>query len=110
MIGDHYRNRWDPQKTSGSAGGPFVQPFPNIYPTQDMSGELAKLKKEVEEMKELLKRAVQYDKDNNQPHCEQDDKIKFLKQVAEAVGVSLEDVFNKPGTPGDPLGQQLIGN
>ena len=36
---------------------------------------------------------IDYDNRTNQPHCQQEDKIAFLKKVAESVGVSLEDVF-----------------
>lgn len=51
------------------------------------------LKRDVEEMKTLLKRAKKYDEDNGEPDCEMADKIAFLRRVAAAVGVSLTDVF-----------------
>lgn len=44
-------------------------------------------------MKELLKRAVKYDRDNDQPNCEMEEKIQFLREVAKYVGVDLNDVF-----------------
>lgn len=105
MIGDHYRDKWQP----GWQQAPNVpiNPFPHVFPTQDMSGELAKLKKEVEEMKELLKRAVKYDADNGQPRCENDEKIQFLRQVAEAVGLTIDDVFEV--SHDDPLAQRPVG-
>jgi hypothetical protein len=53
------------------------------------------LKKEVEEMKELLKRAVEYDERNNEPHCEIEEKVEVLKKVAELLGVDLDSIFKK---------------
>lgn len=46
-------------------------------------------------MKELLKKAIEYDKKNNEPHCEVEEKIATLKKIAEMVGVSLEDIFKE---------------
>ena len=101
MIGDHYGEKWEPYKKSGGIPWPYHPPFPTIYPTepppQSLDAlELAKLRKEVEEMKELLKRAIDYDKRNNEPHCEQEEKMKFLRRVAESVGISLDDVLGTP--------------
>lgn len=45
--------------------------------------EFDDLKRQVEEMKELLKKAADYDRRNNKPECE----IAFLRKVAEFVGV-----------------------
>lgn len=90
MIGDHYNDKWDP----------FKKINPYTIPTSDLERFLAPnrqefeaLKKEVEEMKKLLERALKYDIENNQPECEIEDKVALLKKVAELVGVSLEDVF-----------------
>lgn len=51
------------------------------------------LKRAVEDMKKLLKRAKKYDEDNHEPDCEIDDKVELLRKVAKFVGVSLEDVL-----------------
>ena len=85
MIGDHYNDKWKQQNTT------TIINDPNAASKDDLNA----LKKEVEEMKELLKKALDYDKRNNEPHCEMEDKVAVLKRVAEAVGVSLEDVFPK---------------
>ena len=66
MIGDHYHDKWK-----------WVEPIinPNQYiPNYNISvgisrEEFEQLKKEVLEMKELLKRAVKYDIENNEPNC-----------------------------------------
>lgn len=56
--------------------------------------EFEALKKEIEELKILLQAAKKYDEATGQPHCEQDDKVAFLKKVAEWVGVDLNEVFD----------------
>lgn len=60
--------------------------------------EFDRLKKDVEALKELLKAAKIYDEKTNQKDCEMDEKIEFIKKVADAVGVNLEDVFGKTKT------------
>lgn len=83
MIGDHYSDKWKkPDYTN------IFNNFPSIS-----RPEFDALKKEVEEMKKLLERALAYDKANNEPHCEMEDKVKLLKQVAKMVGVDLDTVF-----------------
>ena len=57
--------------------------------------ELIALRKEVQEMKELLIKAKLYDEATNQPHCEQEEKVALLKKIAELVGVDLSEVFGK---------------
>ena len=46
-------------------------------------------------MKKLLIRAAEYDKRNNEPNCEMEDKVALLKKVAEMVGVDLKEVFGE---------------
>jgi len=56
------------------------------------NGLLVQLKADMEEMKKLVKRALKYDADNNEPHCELDEKIDLIKKVAEMVGVDVSDL------------------
>lgn len=86
MIGDHYSNKW---------GNPLpgINIQPDVLADKEILKQLAELKKEVLEMKELLKLAIEYDKRTNQLDCENEEKIKVLKDVANLVGVSLDDVF-----------------
>jgi hypothetical protein len=102
MIGDHYDEKWWPQIKPQPLDP--VNPFPGITKTTITTDTLERwlapskkefdaLKKEVEEMKKLLQKALEYDKRNNEPHCEMEDKVALLKKVAELVGVSLEDIF-----------------
>lgn len=85
MVGDFYGQKWQPN--------PLLAP--TYVPDSVSQFQFEQLRKEVLDMKELLKRALDYDKRNSEPHCEQEDKIKFLRQVAESVGVSLDDLFGK---------------
>ena len=88
FIGDHYQDKWKPifpQTTTSYT-------FTSTGPTQE---EFDKLKKEVEEMKELLRKAKIYDEVNNEPNCEMEDKMNFLRMVAKYVGIDLDDVLKK---------------
>jgi hypothetical protein len=64
-----------------------------IYP-QVTREEFEQLKKEVLEMKELVMKAKVYDDANNQPHCENQEKIEMIKRIADFVGVDMSDVVN----------------
>lgn len=55
--------------------------------------EFDKLKREVEELRELLKAAIKFDKNTGQPDCHNDEKIALLKAMAKALGIDLQDVF-----------------
>lgn len=94
MIGDHYNDKWNP--LNNPLNNPPNDPFggwkynPNAGVSKE---EFLQLKKEVLEMKELLKKAVEYDRKNNEPNCEMEDKIALLKKVAELVGVDLSEIF-----------------
>lgn len=89
MIGDHYNDKFDPLRQYMQQG---IASTLNYGVSQ---AEFDKLKKEVEEMKALLKRAKLYDEANNELNCEMEEKVKFLKQIAEAVGVDLSEIFGK---------------
>lgn len=84
-IGDNFQNQF-PQKWPQFV--PHTS-FPMGVPQADFDA----LKKEVEELKKLLKAANAFDKATGQPHCEMDDKVKLLKAIAKMVGVDLGDAF-----------------
>lgn len=85
MVGDHFNDKWQE---------PYYQKiFTNI---PDVSrAEFDALKREVEEMKALLKRAKEYDEKNNEPNCEIEEKMAMLRKFADAVGIDLDDVLKK---------------
>lgn len=84
MVGDHYGTKWYP----------YVNPQPNTIAWPQVSRyEFDQLKAEVENMKELLKRAKQYDEEHGEEDCAMEDKVAILRKVAELVGVDLEDLI-----------------
>lgn len=91
MVGDHYTDKW--RNRGWFTGEPQ---FPLPIPDGPSRKEFDALKKEVEDMRDLLKRAKEYDERTGQPNCEIDEKVALLKRVAELVGVDLSDVFQSP--------------
>lgn len=55
--------------------------------------EFNKLKNEVESLKILLLQAKDFDERTNQPECHDEEKVKILKAVAEALGVDISAAF-----------------
>lgn len=106
MVGDHYRDNWFPEKKSYiKPYYPYVpyspepkeidipQVIQDIFNSKEVTRkEFEALRKEVLEMKKLLQRALEYDKKNNEPDCQIEDKVSLLKKVAEAVGVDLSEL------------------
>lgn len=86
MIGDYYGDKFRSLPTQPWGPGP-------VTVTKDHSQEIAELRRDIEEMRALLKRALKYDEASGQPECGNDDKIAFLRRVAASVGLSLDDVF-----------------
>lgn len=86
MVIDHYRDKWYE---------PISVPYYPYTPTVTLISreEFDALKKDVEEMKKLLIRAKEYDRKNNEPDCEMDEKVALVKKIADLVGVSLDDVL-----------------
>lgn len=85
MIGDHYNDKWNT---------PDYKQIWDNWP-EVTKQEFDALKKEVEEMKELLKRAKIYDEVNNEPNCEIENKVAMLKKIAELFNINLDEVFKK---------------
>lgn len=104
FIGSHYQDKWSPYFPY-----PVQRTFPNqqsipldplgparvIPPPSPSKLDFDNLKNEVEEMKELLRKAKIYDEQNNEPNCEIESKMIFLREIADMVGVDLDDVLKK---------------
>lgn len=88
MIGDHYADKWK------DIPGQWI--IPSNWPAKEPEvsrEEFEELKRDVLEMKELLKRAKKYDEEHDQPDCEIDEKMELLRSIARLVGVNLDDVI-----------------
>lgn len=78
MIMDHYDDKWN-KKIQEPRTIPYIQPVsvPHITP------------EEVEEFRQLLERAREYDKRNNEPDCEMESKKKRILDLAKELGVEI---------------------
>jgi uncharacterized protein YlxW (UPF0749 family) len=87
MVGDHFNQKWNQPD--------YQQLFNSISTSTNTitRQEFDALKKEVEDMKQLLIKAKIYDEQNNEPNCEMEDKVATLKKIAELMGVNLDEVF-----------------
>lgn len=89
MIGDYYADKW-------RHNFPWV--LPGSVPASEVPVsrfEFEALKRDVEEMKVLLARAIKYDQEHNEPACETESKMDLLRRIAKVVGVDLDDVLGK---------------
>jgi hypothetical protein len=87
MVGDHFQDKWNQY--------PYVDLLNKAQLGNITRWEFEELKKEVKEMKDLLVKAKIYDNQHNEPDCEIEDKMKFLKECAKLVGIDLNDILNK---------------
>lgn len=90
MVTDYWKNN-DQWKYNG-INGPGITTGGLAYNPVSRE-EFEQLRKEMMELKELLKAAKAYDDLTNQPNCEKEENVKVLKKVAEALGVDLSDVL-----------------
>ncbi len=72
MITDHYTDRWHQRQ--------YVQWPQREMPIND---------EEILEFRRLLDRARKYDRDNNEPNCEMDEKKQRLLELARELGADV---------------------
>jgi hypothetical protein len=90
FVGDSFEKHWTPRLPEWYPHGiPTTPGTARGLAPQISREEFDELKKEVKLLKELLERALEYDKSTGQPDCEQEQKIALLRAVAKAVGVEL---------------------
>lgn len=96
MVTDHYIDRW-----GRWIPGPYYPSYPNTNPDPGFIRESylgpqpltpAERAKETQQFKDLIERARKYDKDNNEPDCELDEKRKALKKIADELGIDISFV------------------
>lgn len=115
-VGDYYGNNF-PQQWPNRPWDtnpnwivpPFQNPpqFPAAIQSPDISNaellekmtllqkQFDEIKAAVAEMKNILLVAAEYDRKNNEPHCEMDEKVEVLKKIAKWVDIDLSEVFDK---------------
>ena len=62
-------------------------------PSGPTQADFDKLRNELEEMKTLLKAVEKFDRATGQPDCESEEKVAYLKKLAELLGVDLSDIL-----------------
>lgn len=60
--------------------------------TPDYQPQIDALRKDIEELKKLLKAAKIYDEATDQAECESEEKIALLRKLADQLGIDLEDI------------------
>lgn len=95
MVMDHYYDRWWPRRVEPLS--PYIQPvmpFPiapvpmTPFPSIPEPAPLI-TQEELNEFRQLLERAREYDRKHNQPDCELDEKKEKLQKLAEELGVKI---------------------
>lgn len=85
MVMDHYHDEWwrrYRQTTTPVSPWPPPPPLPPSIPTPQ----------EIDEFRRLLERAREYDRKNNEPDCELEEKRQKLKDLAKQLGVDISFV------------------
>jgi hypothetical protein len=82
MVIDHYGDEWR-RRYWPMGPSPFVPTVP-VQPVFPLPTQ-----QELDEFRRLLDRAREYDKRNNEPDCEMDEKKKLLKEMADKLGVDI---------------------
>lgn len=93
-VGDAYSQKYNQGISTGQPYGGMGHATLVYVPPVERH-EFEALKREVLEMKQELLKAKEEDIKNGEPDCEMEEKVKLLKAVAEAVGVSLDEVFKR---------------
>ena len=115
MVGDDWTKKWSDNWPHQPQGVPYPLPYKpwaptSPFPTPDTPKplkpidvteyiapvdrkEFDALKKLVEQMKAELEAAKAQDIANNEPDCEQEDKVALLKAIAKAFGVDLSTIW-----------------
>jgi hypothetical protein len=86
IVGNYWKDQIVPNKYNEWTNFPIVIP-------QVTKEEFDTLRKDVLELKELLKAAITFDTNVGEPDCEKEEKVELMKAMAKAVGLSLEDLI-----------------
>lgn len=93
MVIDQFENDFRKHPWYEPWKGPQINPTPaQLQLPLVTKQELNELRKEVQELKELIKAAKKYDEATNQRDCESADKVAFLVKLAEFLDIDLSDI------------------
>ncbi len=88
MIIDHYGEKWGKKQPGDYL--PTINPWPSgVSPSQIMPVTSIPTKEEIDEFYDLLRKAREYDKKNNEPDCEMEEKKQKLLKLAEELGITI---------------------
>ena len=112
MIMDHYEDRWrrlladqwvqqeyqpyQPYPAYPVPATPLVPPKPQppsapvTQPAKPVTGILPVSQEEVEEFRRLLERAREYDRRHREPECEDAEKKRRVRELAERLGLKVD--------------------
>ena len=107
MVMDHGRDVfWPNQVKPWEYGGPdrvipltpkvFIKPLPPAVPDVSLEKELEL----IEQFKKLVKKAAKYDAINDEPHCEDTEKIKVLEALEKRAEQVLKEIREMKGDGG----------
>lgn len=97
MVMDHYTDKWRrwvptddkawpwptvPPTLPGGDYVPYIPP-PTPTPPSPLTQE------EIDEFRKWIREAREYDRKNNQPDCELDEKKQLLEEIARKLGVEI---------------------
>jgi len=90
MIYDHFSDKWEKLRKQ-------LEELPYVYPTpivpQPIVPQISP--SEIEEFRQLLDRAREYDIKHNQPNCELEDKKERIRRLAKELGVKIDFIDEK---------------
>ncbi len=95
LVIDHYADKWqkmippyeNPWKSSPIVPTPDPVPY---YPIPEPIRQIYPSPAEIQEFRELLEKARKYDRENNQPDCEMEEKKKLLLEIAKKLGIKID--------------------
>ena len=103
MVMDHYRDKWTRPPYQPQPMVPPLYPDPYTIPTSPFDDDWPDVlpaptplkveppisQEELKEFRELLRKAKEYDKRNNEPDCELESKKQALIDIAKKLGVEI---------------------
>jgi hypothetical protein len=95
MVMDHYWDKWreyQPWTAPVTPYGPYVPDGPRKHFPASAPALSPITPAEIAELRKLLERAREYDRKNNEPNCELEEKRERLKKLAEKLGVKIDFV------------------